>query len=186
MKKIVTKSSLNSSSVNSSVNSFGESRFSERRNNSFAKSIEENLNLVLQPLFNGSKKEFILINNLVKNWSQIIGKKYAKFCTPKMINFSKDKKSAKLTIIAYNSAIAFFIENNCELILETIASLYGFKTITKIIVKQQPQNISNFDHEEITLPVEQEEFLQNKLSSLGDKDLALTLANLGRHIIKKH
>ena len=102
------------------------------RRSTFPRSIEENLNLVLQPLFSGSKKEFILINNLVKNWSQIIGKKYAKFCTPKMVSFSKDHKSAKLTIIAYNSAIAFFIENNCELILETIASLYGFKAINKI------------------------------------------------------
>ena len=104
------------------------------RRSAFPRSIEENLNLVLQPLFSGSKKEFILINNLVKNWSQIIGKKYAKFCTPKMVSFSKDHKSAKLTIIAYNSAIAFFIENNCELILETIASLYGFKAINKIII----------------------------------------------------
>ena len=123
------------------------------KRSTYAKSIEENLNLVLQPLFSGSKKEFILINNLVKNWSQIIGKKYAKFCTPKMVSFSKDHKTAKLTIIAYNSAIAFFIENNCELILETIASLYGFKTINKIIIKQQPQIIKNTEDEKIILSI---------------------------------
>ena len=158
------------------------SQFNKR--STYARSIEENLNLVLQPLFSGSKKEFILINNLVKNWSQIIGKKYAKFCTPKMVSFSKDHKTAKLTIIAYNSAIAFFIENNCELILETIASLYGFKTINKIIIKQQPQIIKNIDEENIILPELKEKYLQEKLSSFSDADLASSLANLGRHIIK--
>jgi len=156
------------------------------KRSTYARSIEENLNLVLQPLFSGSKKEFILINNLVKNWSQIIGKKYAKFCTPKMVSFSKDHKTAKLTIIAYNSAIAFFIENNCELILETIASLYGFKTINKIIIKQQPQIIKNTEDEKIILSASKEEFLQDKISNLHDQDLALSLQNLGRHIIKNN
>jgi hypothetical protein len=156
------------------------------KRSTYARSIEENLNLVLQPLFSGSKKEFILINNLVKNWSQIIGKKYAKFCTPKMVSFSKDHKTAKLTIIAYNSAIAFFIENNCELILETIASLYGFKTINKIIIKQQPQIIKNTEDEKIILSASKEEFLQDKISDLHDQDLALSLQNLGRHIIKNN
>ena len=160
------------------------SQFNKR--STYARSIEENLNLVLQPLFSGSKKEFILINNLVKNWSQIIGKKYAKFCTPKMVSFSKDHKTAKLTIIAYNSAIAFFIENNCELILETIASLYGFKTINKIIIKQQPQIIKNTEDEKIILSASKEEFLQDKISNLHDQDLALSLQNLGRHIIKNN
>jgi hypothetical protein len=156
------------------------------KRSTYARSIEENLNLVLQPLFSGSKKEFILINNLVKNWSQIIGKKYAKFCTPKMVSFSKDHKTAKLTIIAYNSAIAFFIENNCELILETIASLYGFKTINKIIIKQQPQIIKNAEDEKIILSASKEEFLQDKISNLHDQDLARSLQNLGRHIIKNN
>jgi hypothetical protein len=160
--------------------------FELRNKKNFARSIEENINQVLQPLFSGSKKEFILINNLVKNWSQIIGKKYARFCSPKMVSFSKDHKSAKLTIIAYNSAIAFFIENNCELIIETIASLYGYKTINKIIVKQQPQNIINPDDSKIILNKIQEEYLQKKIINFENEDLAQTIADLGRVIIKNN
>ena len=160
--------------------------FEIKNKKNFARSIEENINQVLQPLFSGSKKEFILINNLVKNWSQIIGKKYARFCTPKMVSFSKDHKSAKLTIIAYNSAIAFFIENNSELIIETIASLYGYKTINKIIVKQQPQNIKNLNESKIILNPFQEEYLQKKISNFENNDLAQTIADLGRDIIKNN
>jgi hypothetical protein len=37
-------------------------------------SIEQKLSHLLKPLFHGSKKEFILINNLVKNWEEIIAK----------------------------------------------------------------------------------------------------------------
>jgi hypothetical protein len=74
--------------------------------------IEEKMSHLLKPIFQGSKKEFILINNLVKNWSQIVGPKYAKFCAPKMVSFEKNKSGAKLTISVFNSSVGFFLENN--------------------------------------------------------------------------
>ena len=148
-------------------------------------SLEDNLGVILKPLFSSSKKEFILINNLIKNWENIVGKKYSKLCAPQLVSFNNPKNQGKLTIIAYNSAIAFFIENNSELIIERIASLSGFKNIFKIIVKQQPQDLTTSKTLPISLQKKQEEFLKNKILNIADQDLALTIANLGRHIINE-
>jgi hypothetical protein len=146
--------------------------------------LERKLEHLLKPLFHGSKKEFIFINNLVKNWPEIIGKKYADFCYPKSVSFSKDKGSSKLTIAVYNSAVGFFLENNCEIILERIATFYGFKSISKIIIKQEPKNVKSHQATDIKLSQSKEKFLQEKISEISDENLAETLQKLGREIFK--
>lgn len=151
-----------------------------------SQSIEQKLADLLKPLFQGSKKEFVMINNLVKNWEQLIGKKYAEFCYPKSIRLEKteSKQGGKLTIAVYNPAIGFFLESNAEIILERIASFYGFKAISKIIIKQEPEQIdSRRKSEEIILTAEKEGFLKNITNEISDQDLAKTLQNLGREIM---
>lgn len=149
-------------------------------------SIDQKLSDLLKPLFQGSKKEFILINNLVKNWEEVVGKKYAEFCYPKSINFGKEKGiGGKLTIAVYSSAVGFFLENNAELITERIARFYGFKSITKIIIKQEPKIINTSQVIKINLPASEEKFLQDRISEISDPDLAETLKKLGREILKK-
>jgi hypothetical protein len=147
--------------------------------------LEQKITSLLKPIFRGSKKEFVIINNLVKNWQDIVGTKYAKFCHPKAINFNKAQKTAKLTIAAYNPSIGFFLDNNTEIILERISSLYGFKNISKIIIKQEPQSV-NFDKvEEIILPEKEENFLTKTIAGIEDVELAKTLQKLGRAIFNK-
>jgi len=147
--------------------------------------IEQKISHLLKPLFQGNKKEFIAINNLVKNWEEVIGKKYAEFCYPKTISFGKDKQSqGKLTIAVYNPAVGFFLENNSEIIIERIAVFYGFKSIGKIIIKQEPKDLNGGKTKEIKLPQAQENFLQERINQIEDKDLAETLQKLGREIFK--
>ena len=146
--------------------------------------IDQKLTDLLKPLFHGNKKEFTLINNLVKNWSEIVGKKYAEFCYPKSVSVDKKKSGeGKLTIAAYNSGVGFFLESSSELIIERIASFYGFKSISKIIIKQEPQHSPLRKAAEIKLPQHQENFLQERISKIEDKDLAETLQKLGREVL---
>jgi len=148
--------------------------------------IDQKLSSLLKPLFQGSKKEFILVNNLVKNWEEVIGKKYANFCYPKSVQFGREKSlGAKLTIGVYNPSVGFFLENNSEIIIERIASFYGFKSISKIIIKQEPKNVDSGKAREIKLPEAQEKNLQEKISQIEDRDLAETLQKLGREVFQK-
>ncbi len=148
-------------------------------------SIEQKLSDLLKPIFQGSKKEFILINNLVKNWEELIGKKYVEFCYPKSVSFTKEKSAGgKLTIAVYNSAVGFFLENNSELIIERIAQFYGYKSISRIIIKQEPKNTNSTKFAEIKLSENEEKNLREKTSNIADFDLAQTLQKLGREILK--
>lgn len=149
-------------------------------------SIEQKMASLLKPLFQGSKKEFVLINNLVKNWEAVIGKKYAEFCYPKSVSLAKEKGTGgKLTIGVYNSAVGFFLESNSEIIVERIATFYGFKTISKIIVKQEPKVVEGSNVAEIKLPQVREDFLNDRISEVTDQDLAETLRKLGREVFRE-
>ena len=105
------------------------------------KKLEHSLNFLLKNKIHHHKQEFFIIHQLSKNWQQIVGKEYQKYCQPKSINLNVEKQEIKLTIVAYNSAMAFFLEHNTSLILERIALLYGFKAVGKIIIKQEPKNM---------------------------------------------
>lgn len=148
--------------------------------------IESKMNNLLKPLFKADKEKFLIINNIVKNWEKIVGKKYAKLCEAKSINFSRSKNSkAKLTIAVYNSAVGFFLQNNSEMLLERIAGLYGYRAVDKVIIKQEAKEVEVKKKKEIILPKEQEEELQKSLSGIKDEELAQTIAKLGRIILNK-
>ncbi len=147
--------------------------------------IEEKMSHLLKPIFQGSKKEFILINNLVKNWAQIVGPKYAKFCAPKMVNFEKNKTGAKLTISVFNSSVGFFLENNSDIIIERIATLYGFKSINRIIIKQEPKNIEIEPLDKKIIDKNIEKMVDSTLENIENKELEATLKKLAEDIFGK-
>ncbi len=147
--------------------------------------IEEKMSHLLKPIFQGSKKEFILINNLVKNWAQIVGPKYAKFCAPKMVNFEKNKTGAKLTISVFNSSVGFFLENNSDIIIERIATLYGFKSINRIIIKQEPKNIEMEQLDKKINDKNIEKMVDSTLENIENKELEATLKKLAEDIFGK-
>ena len=154
-------------------------------------SIENNISNLIKPIFFGSKREFIVVNALIKNWSEIVGKKYTKLCYPKQVKFDttndENNKSVKgkLTIAVYNSAVGFFLESNSELILERISSFYGYKSITKIIIKQEPKNIVATIDFTKKIDDESEKRIAKVTQNIADSNLAETLQKLGRAVVGK-
>jgi len=146
--------------------------------------IDNKISSLLKPILNNSKKEYILINNLVKNWSQIVGEKSAKFCMPKIVNHDKKTSGLKLTIAVFNPSTGFFLEQNSEIIIERIAMLYGFKAVNKIIIKQEPKEINFADNAKILSP-EINKKIDNILDCIANKDLSATLKNLATEIFNK-
>ncbi|MBM3579595.1 MAG: DUF721 domain-containing protein [Alphaproteobacteria bacterium] len=148
--------------------------------------LDQKITALLKPTFNSGKKGFILINNLTKNWPEIVGKKYAKFCHPLSARFGKSDKSATLTIAVYNPAVGFFLESNSEIILERIAILYGFKSIAKIVIKQDPKIIQQEAKPEKILPAKQQKILEEKIQNVADRELAEVLRKLGNNVLSKN
>jgi hypothetical protein len=145
--------------------------------------VEESISLLLKPIASKNSKKYSFINNLIKNWSDIVEKKYIDYCQPKSITFEKGKQnSIKLTIIAFNSPVAFFLKNNSDILIERIASLYGNRSISKIYIKQEPQLIKKKDNKNQIISIDKEQFINKTIQNVADQDLKTTLTNLAKTI----
>ena len=77
------------------------------------------------------------------------------------------------------------LENNSEIIIERIATLYGFKSIAKIIIKQEPRSIGNDLPDKKITDKDTEKMVNSTLQNIENKELEATLKKLAEDIFGK-
>ena len=90
--------------------------------------------------------------------------------------------------LRYQSSTApsvFFLENNSDIIIERIATLYGFKSINRIIIKQEPKNIEMEPLDKKINDQDTEKMVNSTLQNIENKELELTLKKLAEDIFGK-
>lgn len=150
--------------------------------------ISAKISQILKPIFLKKKDNFVVVNNLQKNWQKIVGEQCFQFCSIKKIQFEKNKKAgASLYIRAYNSAVAFYLEANSNQIIQNIASYYGYKIVAQIKIIQEPKNIDLVKEvvKASKISVEQQKIIEDSTDKINDKELKLVLQNLGKVIFGK-
>ena len=150
------------------------------------KTLEKNISQILKPVFAKKKDDFLVINNLNKNWQQIVGEKCWQFCFPKKIKFEKNKKAnGVLTIGANNSSVAFYLEASSNQIIENAASYYGYKVVGEIRIVQEPKILAEEQQKVVhKLSESQENFIAKTTTIIQDDELKLILQKLGKSILK--
>jgi hypothetical protein len=153
--------------------------------------LEKNISQILKPIFvKGAKTrdDFLVINNLNKNWQKIIGEKCWQFCWPKKIKFEKNKKvNGVLTIVVNNSATAFYLEASANQIIENIASYYGYKVVGEIRIIQEPKILVENKSVEINQNISQKnrDLINDATLAIKDQELKSILQQLGTSIWTK-
>jgi hypothetical protein len=151
-----------------------------------------NLGLFIKQSLKFLKKEYdpaLLI--LHKNWSEIIGGQYCKYCKPEHISFKKtrekNEKNGVLYIEVYNSVLSMYIESNKKFVLDKINILFGYKAIIDIKIKQTPKIIVEKEYckKKAVRQVnkkEEDKFL-SRVNPNMDKGLKEELEELGKNIL---
>ncbi len=152
-------------------------------NKGFVK-IENSISEVLKPIFTKKKDNFLAINNLNKNWQNIVGEKCWQSCFPKKITFEKNKKNnGVLTISASNASIAFYLEANTSQIIQNIASYYGYKIVDAIRVISEPRVTEEIKKKDvIEVSPERQNFINKSTAIVKDDELRSILQKLGKSI----
>lgn len=149
------------------------------------RNLENNISKLIKPILKKKKDHFRIINDLRKNWQEIIGEKYYQYCYPKKVTINQDKK-AVLFIGSYNSAVAFALEGNQNIILEKIASHFGYKIISNIKISQELKEIKLKKKEKkIKLDTKDENLIQENIKNIKDESLKDVLHKLGQSIFNK-
>lgn len=152
------------------------------------KKLEDNIGQIIKPISRKKKDNFFIVNNLAKNWQNIVGEQYSKFCKPQKVNFNHDKK-AILTISASNSAVAFALESKSQDIIEKIAIYFGYKLVSSIKITQTlreaEKSTTNSTKDLKILSNEDENLILQLTQEVKDKNLQEILQKLGKSIFSK-
>jgi hypothetical protein len=127
------------------------------------------------------KKNFNIIYNLRKNWKKIIGEKYYPFTAIRDLKINRENQKI-LHIEIYNSTIAFLLSSEMENIIENIKIYYGYQAIDNIKFIQKPRNIEIKKEKIGKIDSDIEEYLEQSLSNIQNRELKDILLKLGREI----
>ena len=100
------------------------------------KSIRNSLNSVLKPIVTNPKSSFIY--TLVNNWDRIFGK-YSGYCGLGKVSLLNDGRQGNIVVYSYNSATSFYLSNSSQFLLDKINSLFGYRAVLKMSVKEVPR-----------------------------------------------
>ena len=64
--------------------------------------LDHKISKIIKPISKKKKDNFVILNNLSKNWETIVGAKYYRYCYPKKVQFNTNKKTV-LFIGSYNN-----------------------------------------------------------------------------------
>jgi hypothetical protein len=146
------------------------------------KNLESNILSNINPIIlKKKKKNFNIIYNLRKNWKKIIGEKYYPFTAIRDLKINRENQKI-LHIEIYNSTIAFLLSSEMENIIENIKIYYGYQAIDNIKFIQKPRNIEIKKEKIGKIDSDIEEYLEQSLSNIQNRELKDILLKLGREI----
>jgi len=124
---------------------------------------------------------------LNKNWLEIIGERYYKYCKPEKIYFKKNQKgNGVLYVVVYSPVLSMYIDSNKNFILDKINTFFGYKAVADLKIKQVPKLVEDYCKKKKTKTVnktEEQEFLSNVNQSMNE-GLKEELEELGRSMLK--
>lgn len=160
----------------------------KRRYNGMA-SLSIALETVIKPVI---KKKGFLPHKIITDWHLIMGERLGKLTSPLKVTFrGKKQEEGTLYIEAYNGGIAMEIAYLEPVLLEKIASYFGYMAVTKIKIIQKPAT-SGMDelfpdsYQAPHLSPEANNKLEILMRDIEDPILHEALHGLGRHVIKKN
>ncbi len=108
---------------------------SKRRYSLFAKSLKSCVDPLVRPVF---KAQGLAASKLIAEWEQLVGKELAAHTMPLKLSFAKDKNADGTLTIACSGAHALTLQHMQPVLIERIASYFGYRAVARIQIEQRP------------------------------------------------
>lgn len=106
-------------------------QISYKRRSMFPKTLSQCIEPITRPVL---KKQGLAGSRIISEWRSIVGEKLATRCIPQKLSFSAGKKIDGTLSIAVESGFATELQHNQPLILERLATYFGYKAVSRITI----------------------------------------------------
>jgi hypothetical protein len=122
---------------------------------------------------------------LITDWEVVVGKELAKYSSPIKISFPKGKRESGTLHIRIFGSLATEMQHMEPMIIEKIATYFGYKAVSSIKLKHENIKSSKPERKDKTIkktiPIKDIDFGDN-LNDIKDKKLRAALEVLGRSV----
>lgn len=158
----------------------------KRRNFRGQKSISYALDMVTKPIF---KKRGFAENKIITQWPMIVGEALSNETSPKKLVYRRDSKTDGILYVdVYDSGMAMEMTYMEPMIVEKIASYFGYRAVAKLKIMQNPGGLNNkktkpdFYKATSEVGVDTKVRLQEMLADIDDEELKNALSKLGESV----
>ncbi len=149
------------------------------------KGLSQALNNVTKPIF---RRRGFAENKILTDWNLIVGEAIGSCSAPRKLDFYRDKKNdGVLHVEVYDSGLAMELSYMEPVILEKIASYFGYRAVGRLKLIQKPGGgeSQNKIPVYVTPPVLQESkraMFDQLIGDIEDEDMKKALASLGTSV----
>lgn len=153
----------------------------KRHGGLFPRSIGQCVDRVTKPML---KKQGAAESRLLTHWAEIVGPVLSKYTLPQKINFPRDATTGATLVLLVHSGWALEVQHQEPLILERIATFFGYRVVSKLSIRQgyiDPAQ-APAGQPAATPPHELDAATQKMLEEVSDPTLREALASLAHYI----
>ena len=143
------------------------------------------LGTITQPIF---KRRGFYQHKILTDWPIIVGEQFATYTIPqKMVTRDvKGNKEGVLYVDVTNSSVAMQLHYMEPIIIEKIATYFGYKAVTQLKIQQKPYHLEEKKKKaEILLSDDENQLLATMTGAITDGELQDSLHQLGKYILGK-
>ncbi|MBM3619024.1 MAG: DUF721 domain-containing protein [Alphaproteobacteria bacterium] len=157
----------------------------KRRFSLFPTTLQKAAEIATRPAF---KKYGIVQARLTTDWLNIVGPVLAQKALPTRIQFAKGRKDGGTLFLDVATGWALEIQHLEPVILEKIATYFGYRAVERIHITQRPLPMQNEKAKAAPTPAplsaSAQEKLEKTLEQVTDPDLRAALEKLGEGIFR--
>lgn len=143
-----------------------------------ASSLSHALENITSPVF---KRRGFAEKRVLTDWHHIVGEVIARYSTPQKLVFPSDvKERGVLHVDVYDSAFATEIHYLGPLIMEKIATYFGYPAVARLHITQKPMVVEEQTPEYIAPVKDLPATLEADIEGITDEALQNALKGLGR------
>lgn len=154
----------------------------KRRYTLFPKQLGEEINRIVKPVYqqNGFSE-----HRLLTEWSKVVGADLARYSAPKKLVFPKGKRDQGTLHISVFPGRALELQHMLPIILERIASYFGYNAVQKLVFTQDAAARPALKKKSKPIAAGEPQVTQ-AVALCEDADLRAVLASLGTAINAKN
>lgn len=150
----------------------------KRRYSLFSKSLKSCVDPLMRPVL---KAKGIAASKLIAEWESIVGRELAAHTLPVSLNFPKDKNSEGTLGILCEGAYALTFQHMQPVIIERIASYFGYRAVARITIEQRPLSINRTVKKDVRI-APPKRIDMSCIDKVEDEELKTALSELAKTI----